>query len=60
MCVAIGSVFGNVQYSGLAPGFVGLWQINVTIPTGTATGAAVPIRVVIDSTSSNQATVAIK
>jgi uncharacterized protein (TIGR03437 family) len=60
MCVAIGgSGFGNVTYSGLAPGYVGLWQINVTIPVGTATGSNVPIRVVIDSTSSNIATVAI-
>jgi uncharacterized protein (TIGR03437 family) len=59
MCVAISSNFGNVQYSGLAPGFVGLWQINVAIPAGTPTGSAIPIRVVIDSTSSNIVTVAI-
>ena len=33
--VAIGSAFvpaGNVTYSGLAPGLVGVWQVNVTIP----------------------------
>jgi len=28
-----------VQYSGLAPGFVGLWQINVLIPTTAPTGS---------------------
>jgi uncharacterized protein (TIGR03437 family) len=60
MCVAVGSNFGNVQYSGLAPGFVGLWQINVTIPQGTPAGSAVPVRVVIDSTSSNLVSIAVR
>jgi uncharacterized protein (TIGR03437 family) len=60
MCVAIGSAFGNVTYSGLAPGFIGLWQINVVIPPGIATGNAVGVRVVIDGASSNLATIAVK
>jgi uncharacterized protein (TIGR03437 family) len=59
MCVAVGSNFANVQYSGLAPGFVGLWQINVTIPQGTPSGA-VGVRVVINSTSSNLVTIAVR
>jgi uncharacterized protein (TIGR03437 family) len=58
VCVAIGSAFGNVQYSGLAPGFVGLWQINVTIPPGTPPGNA-SLRVVINGTPSNVVTVAV-
>jgi uncharacterized protein (TIGR03437 family) len=58
MCVAIGSGFGDVKYSGLAPGYIGLWQINVLIPSG-ATGA-VPIRVVINGTPSNTVTVAVR
>ena len=29
---------GDVQYSGLAPGFVGLWQINVKIPSDVPPG----------------------
>jgi uncharacterized protein (TIGR03437 family) len=60
MCVAIGSGFGTIQYSGLAPGFVGLWQINVIIPSGIATGNSVGVRVVIDGTSSNLVTIAVK
>ena len=61
MCVAIGSAgFGNVVYSGLAPGYIGLWQINVTIPQGTAPGSAVPIRVVINGTPSNTVTIAVR
>jgi uncharacterized protein (TIGR03437 family) len=30
--VYIGATQGAVQYSGLAPGYPGLWQINVQIP----------------------------
>jgi uncharacterized protein (TIGR03437 family) len=59
MCVAIGSGFGDVKYSGLAPGFIGLWQINVVIPTGTTAGT-VPVRVVINGTPSNSVTIAVR
>jgi uncharacterized protein (TIGR03437 family) len=60
MCVAVGSSgFGDVKYSGLAPGFIGLWQINVLIPSG-ATGV-VPIRVIINGTPSQiGATIAVR
>jgi uncharacterized protein (TIGR03437 family) len=34
---------GNVYFSGLAPGFVGLWQINVRIPQNTPPGATVTL-----------------
>ena len=60
MCVAVGSTFGTVSFSGLAPGFIGLWQINVTLPQGVATGNAVPLKVVIDGSPSNLGTVAIR
>ncbi len=60
MCVAIGTSFGAVKYSGLAPGFIGLWQLNVTLPQGVATGAAVPMRVVIDGSPANVVTIAIR
>ena len=60
MCVAVGSTgFGDVKYSGLAPGYIGLWQINVVIPAGTPSGA-VPVRVVINGAPSNVVTVAVK
>jgi uncharacterized protein (TIGR03437 family) len=64
MCVAMGSgtgaMFGAVSFSGLAPGFIGLWQINVALPQGVTTGAAVPLAVVIDGSKSNLVTVAIR
>lgn len=34
-----------VWFAGLAPGFVGLMQVNVQIPTGTAPDAAVPLEI---------------
>ncbi|MGO9260805.1 MAG: hypothetical protein ACLQU1_31530 [Bryobacteraceae bacterium] len=60
MCVAIGSTFGTVTSTGLPPGFIGLWQINATLPQGVATGSAVPVRVLIDGSPSNLVTVAIR
>jgi uncharacterized protein (TIGR03437 family) len=60
VCVAIGSGFGTVQSSGLAPGYIGLWQIKVTIPQGIAVGGAVPLRVVLGGTPSNIVTVAVR
>lgn len=61
MCVSIGGTgFGAIQYSGLAPGFVGLWQINVTLPANVPAGSAVPVRVLINGTPSNTVTVAVR
>jgi uncharacterized protein (TIGR03437 family) len=60
VCVAIGSTFGDISYSGLAPGFVGLWQINVKIPANALTGAAIPVRAVINATPSNLISMAIR
>jgi len=60
MCVAIGSIgFGDVKYSGLAPGYIGLWQINVVVPQGLTAGN-VQVRVVINGTPSNTVTVAVR
>jgi uncharacterized protein (TIGR03437 family) len=59
VCVAIGSTFGDVLFSGLAPNFVGLWQINVRIPEGALTGD-VPIRAIVRGVSSNLPTLAIQ
>ena len=43
LLVLFGSEAGTVLFSGAAPGFVGLYQINVTIPNPVVTGAAVPV-----------------
>jgi uncharacterized protein (TIGR03437 family) len=59
MCVAIGNSFGTVQFSGLAPGFVGLWQINVIIPQDVTPGN-VNVRVLINGTPSNLVSIAVR
>lgn len=59
MCVAIGTAFGDVQFTGLAPGYVGLWQINVKIPQGTPAGNA-SVRVLINGSPSNTVSIAVR
>ncbi|MEO7649015.1 MAG: hypothetical protein ABIZ80_00980, partial [Bryobacteraceae bacterium] len=60
VCVAIGSTFGEIQFSGLAPGVIGVWQIKVKIPANALTGNAIPVRAVINATPSNLVNVAIR
>jgi uncharacterized protein (TIGR03437 family) len=36
--VTVGSVPATVQFCGLAPGFVGLYQLNVLVPANAPTG----------------------
>jgi uncharacterized protein (TIGR03437 family) len=58
----------NVQYSGLAPTLVGVWQINVLVPANAPSGNSVPIKVLMNSIPSDNtaspgqvaATIAIK
>ena len=41
--VMIGAIPAKVSFSGLAPGFVGLNQVNVQVPPNAPTGDAVPL-----------------
>jgi uncharacterized protein (TIGR03437 family) len=43
--VTVGGREANVQFSGLAPEFVGLYQINLILPADVPTGNQVPIRI---------------
>jgi uncharacterized protein (TIGR03437 family) len=49
----VGGVNAFVQYSGTAPGFIGLNQINVQIPSGIATGSAVPVVITVGGVPAN-------
>lgn len=57
--VTIGGVAANVDFSGLAPGFVGLWQLNVLVPNNAPTGTAVPLVVSFGGRTSATTTVAV-
>lgn len=59
--VLFGGVAGDVQFSGLAPQFVGVNQLNVQVPTGVTAGSAVPLQIMVNGvTSTNQVVVAIQ
>ena len=49
----------NVLFTGLTPGFVGLYQVNITVPTDTPLGPAVPLTLNVNGVSTNAANVAI-
>jgi uncharacterized protein (TIGR03437 family) len=43
--VTIGGVPASVFFAGLTPGFVGLYQVNLTVPSGIAVGSNMPMTV---------------
>lgn len=59
LCVAIGQAFGEIQFSGLAPKSVGVWQLDVKVPTGAASGAQT-LRAIINGQPSNQVTIYVR
>ena len=58
--VTIGGVPAMVSFSGLAPGYVGLYQVNALVPEGSAIGSAVPVTVSIGGATSNAVTIAVQ
>ncbi len=57
--VTIGGIPAYVNFFGLAPGYVGLYQINAQVPAGSPAGGAVPLVLTIGGRSSNTVSVAI-
>ena len=57
--VTIGGIQANVTFYGLAPGYVGLYQVNVQVPAGSPAGNAVPLVLTIGGQTSNTVTIAI-
>jgi uncharacterized protein (TIGR03437 family) len=56
-----GSVEVTPLYAGLTPNFVGLYQVNVTIPESAPRGSVVPVSLVSDTEgTSNRVTIAIE
>jgi uncharacterized protein (TIGR03437 family) len=57
--VTIDGLSALVQFSGMAPGFVGLNQVNVQVPPGTRAGDAIPVALTIGGKQSNTVTIAV-
>ncbi len=57
--VKIGGVNASVQFSAMAPGFVGLYQINAAVPSG-ASGNTVPVVITAGGRDSNVVTIAVR
>ena len=58
--VTVGGVACPVVFAGAAPGFIGLDQINCTIPAGLTSSATVPVVIASGDRTSNTATLAIE
>jgi uncharacterized protein (TIGR03437 family) len=56
----IGGQAARVSFAGLAPGFVGLYQVNVEIPAGLTAGSAVPLVLSQGGVPSNTVTLAVR
>ncbi|MCZ6489303.1 MAG: hypothetical protein O7A06_02090 [Acidobacteria bacterium] len=58
--VTIGGVDATVVFSGLGPGFVGLYQVNAQVPEDAPTGDAVELVLTIGGVTSNTVTIAVQ
>lgn len=56
----IGGMVAQVVFSGLAPDFVGVYQVNVIVPSNAPIGDAVPIAITIGGVTSNNVTIAVR
>jgi uncharacterized protein (TIGR03437 family) len=57
--VTLGGISAPVTYSGLAPYFVGLYQVNIQIPQNAPVGDAVPVVLTFDGLPANMVTIAL-
>jgi uncharacterized protein (TIGR03437 family) len=58
--VTLGGVATPVLFSGIAPGYAGLYQINVQVPGGVTPGDDVPIVVSMPNGVSDSVTIAVR
>jgi uncharacterized protein (TIGR03437 family) len=50
----------DMLFSGLAPSYVGLYQVNALVPATSARGDAVPVTITIGGVTSNMVTIAVQ
>lgn len=53
----VGGTDSKVSFAGLAPGFVGLYQLNVRIPPDTAPAPDIPVVISVGGVQSNSVTI---
>ena len=58
--VTIGGISAQVTFSGLAPGFAGLYQVNAVVPDAALSGDSVNLEITIGGIKSNTVTIAIQ
>jgi uncharacterized protein (TIGR03437 family) len=58
--VYVNNVAAEVSFAGLAPGFVGLFQVNARVPENTPSSDAVPLRIESGSQASKAVTIAVR
>jgi len=58
--VTIGGIPATVTFSGLSPGTVGEYQVNVQVPAGITPGPAVPVVLSIGGVTSNTVTIGVQ
>jgi len=58
--VTVGGKAATVYFSGLSPGFVGLWQLNVQVPNDAPSGASVEVVVSFGGKTGNRVTIAVE
>jgi uncharacterized protein (TIGR03437 family) len=58
--VTIGGKSAQVAFSGLTPGFAGLYQVNAVVPGGITTGDAVPVVLSVAGQTSPAVTMAVR
>jgi uncharacterized protein (TIGR03437 family) len=58
--VTIGNAPATIQFSGLAPGYAGLYQVNVEVPAEASRGVAVGVTIFVGEIASNTVTIAVQ
>jgi uncharacterized protein (TIGR03437 family) len=58
--VTIGGKTASVAFAGLAPGFVGLYQVNAVVPAGLTAGDSVPVVLSTSGQTSPAVTISVR
>ena len=58
--ITIGGIRTEPLFAGLAPGFVGLYQVNAEVPHATPVGDSVPLALSFEEADSNTVTIAVE